>query len=451
MTGGMLRVVSVASRIALALVSCAAGCLVDNPAWDGLADASGSASGSTGGTGDEPRDCMALPPASADVVLLDPSMAAQLDETIATAASGTTFVLADGSYDRSGEPAITITAPGVTLRSGSGDPEAVVLDGGGAATLLVQIAADDVTIAELSLRGSADRLVAITPTGGVAPQRPRIHRVHFADAHGFQLALEGDFAADAFVDDGEVACSRFEVGDAFRQGQTDCNGMSAIKSFGSARWIVRDNVFDGFWCPNSAAFVTVHFGYGARDTVIERNAFRDSYRGPMLGWEADAMGTRAAPDGAACPSAQHFGGTIRNNMVWVGGAALAAAPTQPDTMMSVWSACDVVVQYNTLVNLFAVGYALDPRFSDTTGSVVDNLMTDHVEVRDGATIIDSGNVVDQGFGLFVDASAGDLHLVAGASAAIDAGVSVAVPPPSDDFDGQPRDDAPDVGADEYVP
>ncbi|HWB75784.1 MAG TPA: hypothetical protein VG755_12540 [Nannocystaceae bacterium] len=442
---------SLASRIALALASCAAGCLVDNPAWDGRADGSGSASGSTGDTGDEPRDCMPLPAADGEIVMLDPSQAAQLDELIATAASGTTFVLADGSYDRSGEPAITIAAPGVTLRSETGDRDAVVLDGGGTTTLLVAIAADDVTLAELTLRGSADRLVAIAPTGGVAPQRPRIHRVHFADAHGFQLALEADFAANAFVDDGEVACSTFETSAAFRELQSDCNGMSAIKSFGSAGWRVRDNVFEGFWCPSSAAFVTVHFGYGARDTIIERNAFRDNNRGPMLGWEADTMGTRAPPDGATCPNAQHFDGTMRNNMVWVGGAALAASPVQPDTMMSAWSACDVVVQYNTLVNLFVVGYALDPRFSDTTGSVVDNLMTDHVEVREGATIIDSGNVVDVGFGLFVDASAGDLHLVAGATQAIDAGVSVAATPPSDDFDGEPRDDAPDVGADEYVP
>ena len=49
--------------------------------------------------------------------------------------------------------------------------------------------------------------------------------------------------------------------------------------------------------------------------------------------------------------------------------------------------------------------------------------------------------------LFVDADAGDLHLAAGAAEAIDQGATH--PDACEDFDGEPRDGAPDLGADEY--
>jgi hypothetical protein len=53
--------------------------------------------------------------------------------------------------------------------------------------------------------------------------------------------------------------------------------------------------------------------------------------------------------------------------------------------------------------------------------------------------------------MFVDAAAGDLHLVAGASAAIDQGVDLAAGLCDDDIDGdaRPLGGARDVGADEY--
>lgn len=456
---GVLRSASMfARRLAVVLASCTA-CPVENPAWDGRADgsdtaASSSDDGTTTGGEPTPNACPPLPAPAAGVMVveLDPSEAAELDEQIAAAAPNTTFRLADGRYDRAGQPTIVVSAPGIVLRSASGDPSAVILDGGGTASDLVTVRADDVTLAELSLRNGGDDLLVFDPVGGPGVRRPRVHRVSFQDAINFQLVAEGDIAAGAFVDDGEVSCSAFSLSDEFRAAVPDCTSAGGIKGFAASNWRIRDNLVHDFWCPASGTFIAIHLGYGAHDTIVERNRFRDAYRGLMLGFETDAVGTRAPPPGSACPAgAQHVGGSIRNNMFWTGGPDLAAASTQPDSMISVWSACEVDVQHNTLVSLYPLFSMLEYRFSDSTGSIVNNLVTGRITARDPAAIVDAGNLVDAGQELFVDPGAGDLHLAAGASAAIDASVVAGASAVPDDFDGQTRDARPDVGADELDP
>jgi hypothetical protein len=449
-----------ARRLAVALALCT-GCPVENPAWDGRAvddtgDGSGDTSGDAGTTGDGPTSnlCPPLPVPAADAIVvdLDPSQAAELDEIIATAAANTTFRLADGTYDRSGQPTIVVSAAGVVLRSASGDPSAVILDGGSTANDLVTVRADDVTVAELSLRNGGDDLLVFDPVGGPGVRRPRVHRVSFVDAVNFQLVAEADIAAGAFVDDGEVSCSAFSLTDEFRATTADCTSAGGIKAFAASGWRIRDNLVHDFWCPDSPAFIAVHIGYGAHGTIVERNRFRDAYRGLMLGFEAGTLGTRAPPPDSGCPAgAQHVGGSIRNNMFWTGGPDLAGASFQPDSMISVWSACEVDVQHNTLVSLYPLFSMLEYRFSDSTGSIVNNLVTGGITARDPAAIVEAGNLVDVGQELFVDPGAGDLHLAVGAAAAIDASVVAGAGAVADDFDAQTRDERPDVGADELDP
>jgi hypothetical protein len=69
--------------------------------------------------------------------------------------------------------------------------------------------------------------------------------------------------------------------------------------------------------------------------------------------------------------------------------------------------------------------------------------------RDGANGTLTDNVTNAQTNWFVDAAAGDLHLVATATAAIDQAAPLAQV--TDDFDGnaRPIGPAPDVGADEY--
>jgi hypothetical protein len=449
----MGRAVEIALAFALAPL---AACLVDNPLWDGPSASDGAGSDTTvgdgGGGSPAHPGCQREPTAASQPTIeVTPAEAAQLDEIAAAAAPGTALVLADGVYPRAGEPAIDLAAPGLQLRSASGDPASVVIDGGSSVPELVIVRSDDVLIAELTLQG-AENLVRVDPGVGAPVARPRLHRMHMRDASGFGLAIEADYESDAYADDGTVSCSVFTLGDELRQTLPSCQSTAAIKAFGAAGWVVRDNVFADFWCPNSQTFAAVNFTAGSRDTLVERNEFRDDFRALVIGFEAvPGEGRRPSPAGDCPTTAMHFGGTIANNMLWVGGADLAASSVGVDAMISVWSACDVEVQHNTVVALLPVFSAIEYRFSDTTGTIANNLLSGTVRERDPAAIVVAGNVENVGLEAFVDPGAGDLHLVPAASAAIDVGVAVGAGPPAVDFDGDPRDAAPDVGADELVP
>src|SRR6185295_9239325 len=94
---------------------------------------------------------------------------------------------------------------------------------------------------------------------------------------------------------------------------------------------------------------------------------------------------------------------------------------------------------------------IEYRFTGTTGAVLkNNLLDGFISARDGATGTEQNNLTGATAGMFANAAAGDLHLSASATAAIDHGV--ALTNVTDDFDGQtrPAGAAQDIGADEFV-
>ncbi len=91
------------------------------------------------------------------------------------------------------------------------------------------------------------------------------------------------------------------------------------------------------------------------------------------------------------------------------------------------------------------------RFAATTGGEVrDNLAGALINLRDGATATQSGNLLTATSSLFVNPAAGDLHLLSSATAAIDKAPTL--PAVTNDFDGnsRPQGAGYDIGADEYV-
>jgi hypothetical protein len=453
-------------RFGIATLLLGPACLIENPSWDGEA-ALTSDTGTTSAPGDSGAEdapevdwagtsCEALaPPAAAARFDIDPSRAADLDELLANAGSGAVFMLADGVYDRAGQPTIGIKVPGVSLRSASGNASAVVIDGGGDATDLLTILADDVTIGELTLRGSATRLIAV---GGAAATilRPTLHDLRLQDAGGPKLEVLADFEQSAFVDDGVVSCSVFSTSDRAREAQASCDQATAIAAQAAAGWVVRDNLFVGHWCPQAAAHAAVQLRAGASDTVIERNVFRDNYRSLVLGSDPGMdPSVRPDADGGCIEGSTHFGGVVRNNLLWVGGEGLSLStpgPTAADSMIAVWSACGVAVQHNTLVNLFPIAAGIEHRFATTSGAINNNLLTDVIVSRDSSTtIVLGGNVSGASPSFFAGVGRADLHVVEGAVAVVDRGLPSLMPPVVVDFEGQPRDALPDVGADELVP
>ena len=145
--------------------------------------------------------------------------------------------------------------------------------------------------------------------------------------------------------------------------------------------------------------------------------------------------------------------------MWAGGSGIWSSQYKVDVGIGLAQACGAQVVHNTVytTDAAAVG-SIDYRFSNTTGTVGNNLVSHDLVARDGVMLGNdpatgvflTGNITNAAQSDLVDAAGGDLHLTLGASAK-DAGKSLQSPV-ADDIDGDPRDDGtPDVGADEFVP
>jgi hypothetical protein len=106
-----------------------------------------------------------------------------------------------------------------------------------------------------------------------------------------------------------------------------------------------------------------------------------------------------------------------------------------------------VVVHNTVVAVQTPFSCMEWRFDDASVTLLNNLVSHNLMDRGGTAVL-AGNVENAPLAWFVDAAAGDLHLAAGATGAIDQGVAVDPGGCDEDIDGEPRTGARDVGADE---
>lgn len=360
--------------------------------------------------------CPPLRPAAPAVQV---STEAEIRQQAYNAAPGTAILIAPGTYDM--QSFVHIVNDGVSLYgqgSGRGD---VVLDfaavPAGFSGLLV--AADDVTITNLTIRNAHDHGVSIQGT-----DRPVLYNLHVLDADDQLIKVnpEGDGS-----DDGLLACSRLEYTAAAPDEYT--NGISAHDAHG---WVVRDNEWYRIRTPGGSPVPTILFWSGSSDTIVERNLLVDCYQGIAFG-------------NASGGSGDHTGGIVRNNMIY--------ASLPHDVVVEMVHATGWLVAHNTALLLdpaAGLTWGLEARFSDSQGTFAYNLTNmDIWPDRDGAQGSGVGNVTTAEAGWFVDAAGGDLHLGASAVEAIDQAAALAQV--SDDYDGdaRPIGPAPDVGADEY--
>ncbi len=374
----------------------------------------------------------------------------QLVDAVDNASPGDTILVADGTYLLDGAY-LRIDVPGVSLRSASGDPAAVVLDGDYVTTEIVQVVASNVTVAELTLREAWDHPVHVM-SEGASITGTVLYRLHVVDP-GQQAVKVNPAVAGFYADDGLIACSRLELTDAGRaQVRDDCytGGVDAHQARG---WVVRDNEVEGFWCELGLSEHAVHFWRGSRDTVVERNRLRDNARGVGFGLQETGTG-RTYPDNP-CPGVtgyvDHYGGVVRNNFVSAARAELFASEYGFDCGVCFTQACSASALHNTVFSSAPPFSSIEWRFPHTTGgAVVNNLVSHPMRERDGATATLAGNLETAQAAWFAAASRGELHLRPSATAAVDH--AAAWPGTSDDVDGQPRPAGPaaDVGADELA-
>ncbi|MBI2559504.1 hypothetical protein HYW20_09345 [Candidatus Woesearchaeota archaeon] len=378
--------------------------------------------------------CSPLPAATGNIVTV--STASQLSNAVANAQSGQTIVVADGTYTISST--LWFNVPQVTLRSQSGNRDGVVIDGNYAVGEIINIRANNVAIADLTLKRAQWHPLHLVSGSNNA----MLYNLHIIDA-GQQFVKVNPNTAGSYNDFGTLACSLLEMTPAGRtyvesnpSGGYTCytGGLDAHQAWG---WTIRDNTIKNIYCSNGLAEHAIHFWDASRDPIVERNVIINNARGIGFGLGSAAGGRTYS--GLSVANANHFGGVIRNNFVYANIA-------QFDTGIGLESAWNVSVYHNTVYS--SGGLPLDVRFTASNPMVKNNLISGQISIRDGAVPTQQGNVQQASSSLFADPSNGNLHLLSTAAAAINKGVSLSGLVPYD-IDGQLRDSQPDIGADEY--
>ena len=398
--------------------------------------------------------CEPLPMPTEGIISVTTADMGTLDSIVGGASTGETVVLEDGTYTIDGQ-VLHFATPGVTLRSASGNREAVVIDANYGSGEIALISASDVTIADVTLREATWHPIHVVSTDEHGVTGTLIYNVHVIDPGQQAIKVNPHEARVNFVDDGEVACSRITMTDDGRPHVSGCytGGFDAHWARG---WIIRDSIWEGFWCPSGLSEHGIHLWTGSRDTVVERNVLIDNARGIGFGLGESGVGRTYTDD--PCPGASyvgHFGGVIRNNFVVVTRPEVFSSDSGFDCGICVEQACGVQILHNTVVATQPpASSSIEWRFPNTDATIRNNLATHGLLRRNDASPASlgpsDGNLESASISLVEDPSIADLHLVSTAAEAIDQGVVLGAGMCTHDIDGDERDSSPDIGADEFT-
>ena len=354
--------------------------------------------------------CDPLPPPSGAVIEVTPGQAGSLAGIVAGAAGGTTILLRNGTYDLSGGDAasrLAFATPGVTLRSASGNRDAVVLDAAYETNELISIYASQVTIADLTLKRAFDHPIHVSGGAGQPISGVLIHNVHIIDPG--QQAIKVNPVADGYVDQGTVECSRIELTDAGRRQIRDSCYTGGIDVHQTRGWVVRRNRIEGFWCNDGLSEHGIHFWRGCRDTRVEENVIVDCARGIGFGLGAGGDG-RTYPDDPypGIGYLGHIDGIIRNNFIAAADARLFASPDGFDTGIGLEQARGTEEVHNTVASTQTpLSSSIEWRFGNTLVAVSNNLVSHRLLPREGAQATRVGNLEHAPLAWFSDVASGD--------------------------------------------
>ncbi len=393
--------------------------------------------------------CAPLPPIPEDAVVVTPDDVGNLRNVVRDLEPGATLVFEVGNYALDGD-FLRIDIPGVTVRGRTGRREDVVLDGEYSSLQIINVFADDVTIADLTLRRAFNHAVHVVGGADGDTDRTRLVNLAVIDAGQQGIKINGNNDGTTWTNDGLIACSLIELTDEGRPNIRDDCYTGGIDAHGARGWTVSRNDIRGFWCAAGLSEHGIHFWRASRDTLIERNLLLNNARGVGFG-----LGFSGADDGRVYDdppecgegSFGHYEGIIRNNFVAAEGRVYASA-SGVDVGIGLESVCAVKVIHNSVAFSMAPrSSAIEWRFEHTQDVLLANNLTSHrMNPRNDANARSLGNVQMVGVDVFTDVAAGDLHLTP--DAMLDPGGRLAVGVADDDFDGDPRTDPRDVGADE---
>ena len=193
----------------------------DNAEWSGRADSFFSSQRPVVWTGNASRTtvlvsgscCEPLPSPTGNIIEVSPSQARQLDSIVAGAATGDTILLNDGVYELHGDY-LWVDTPGLSIRSKSGNRDAVIIDGGYETTEIIHVCASNVTIADITLKRAYYHPIHVSPPSDTDITNTIIYNVHIIDLG--EQAIKINQNGGHFADYGVVACSRIELTDEGR-------------------------------------------------------------------------------------------------------------------------------------------------------------------------------------------------------------------------------------------
>lgn len=369
-----------------------------------------------------PDSAPALPAPSGAIVHV--STVAQLQAAFQSLQSGQTILISPGTYKLTG----TLYVNGrsnVTVRGATNNRNDVVLVGRGYGDsglpygIWTGQGASNVMIANLTIRDVYEHPIVFN----AGTTSPHVYNVRLVNAGTQLLKSNPDPSAGGVgVHNGVVEYSVFEYDTTAPTDYTN-----AVDVHGGNNWIIRNNLFRRIRAPQGQlAGPAILMWRGSSGTVVEGNTFIDCDRDIAMGFESGTS---------------HTGGIVRNNFIYRSPGAGG------DVAIGVFGSTNTKVVNNTIFLNGQYPNAIETRFTTTGTQIVNNLADRAVQLRDGSTATQQGNVWTATAALFANSGASDLHLIATATAAIDRGVATGDAPY--DWDNQARSGTRDVGADEY--
>ncbi|MEO7778814.1 MAG: NosD domain-containing protein [Fibrobacteria bacterium] len=360
------------------------------------------------------------------------STVSALVSALGSAAKGTTIMLADGTYDLSGVWPLRLRTDSVSLYGASQNPSRVIMKGGGFTSSntneeLIKIEAKGIRLAYFTLRDGRANGVKIQ-TG--ANDGLFIHNVYFIDI--CERSIKGPDMPVTM--NGVVQYCLFQqitpitsVIPNLNAGGDYIAGMDLMKIDG---WNIHDNVFKNIQGMTGGGRAAIFLWNGCKNTTIERNLFLGCDRSIAFG---NPMSTNVDMDG----------GIIRNNFIVAG----------KDISIEICNSTGSQIVNNTIYST-NLSFTRTISFCNakTDNAFKDNLVLGKIGLNGGLFPDTAGNLFVTVAGgtatWFRDIAAGDLHLTAAATQAINKGVPLSVV--KLDIDDAARDSKPDIGADEMA-
>ncbi|WJH34829.1 discoidin domain-containing protein [Paenibacillus sp. CC-CFT747] len=214
--------------------------------------------------------------------------------------------------------------------------------------------------------------------------------------------------------------------------------VEGIDLIASRGWVIRGNTVENAKRADGGTAYGIFAKANSIDTIMENNVIKNSFIALSFG----GGGSGAAFFRNQDQTYEHRGGIMRNNVIY----------GMQDAGIYLNKATGYKIYNNTILNIGSGVGAIEPRYSQTSGEVRNNLLSGSVKLRDGGTAVQSNNITNAAPTWLVDPANGDYHLhpFYGA-AARDAGITLPEVPTDRDGEARTYGGAPDVGADEFVP